>query len=86
MKTLSFNNEEYQAERIVKTETDIIGYNGDSVVFSFKGISDFTLFELVEGVFDIDENLLLRQKIVEQDMVLEELMFAIIPELMGGGM
>lgn len=55
MKTLIFNNEEYQAERIVKTNTDIIGYNGNAEVFSFKGISDFSLFQLANGeVFDID--------------------------------
>jgi len=55
MKTLIFNNEEYQAERIVKTNTDIIGYNGNTEVFSFKGISDFSLFQLANGeVFDID--------------------------------
>lgn len=56
MKTLIFNNEEYQAERIVKTNTDIIGYNGNAEVFSFKGISDFSLFQLAEGQeWDIDE-------------------------------
>ncbi len=55
MKTLIFNNEEYQAERIVKTNTDIIGYNGNDEVFSFRGISDFSQFQLAEGeVFDTD--------------------------------
>ena len=55
MKTLIFNNEEYQAERIVKTNTDIIGYNGNAEVFSFKGVSDFSLFQLANGeVFDTD--------------------------------
>jgi hypothetical protein len=55
MKTLTFMGEEYEAERIVKTNTDIIGYNGNSEVFSFKGISDFSLFQLAEGeIFDTD--------------------------------
>lgn len=55
MKTLIFNNEEYQAERIVKNDANIIGYNGNQEVFSFKGISDFSQFQLADGeVFDID--------------------------------
>jgi hypothetical protein len=49
MKTLTFMGEEYEAERIVKTNTDIIGYNGNSEAFSFKGISDFSYFQLAEG-------------------------------------
>ena len=54
-KNLTFNNETYQAERIVKTDTDIIGYNSDNEVFAFKGIADFTQFSLAEGeTFDTD--------------------------------
>lgn len=56
MKTLFISGEELQAERVVKTNTDIIGYNGNTEVFSFKGISDFSLFQLAEGQeWDIDE-------------------------------
>lgn len=56
MKTLTVNNEEYQAERIVKTNTSIIGYNGNTEVFGFRGISDFSKFQLAEGQeWDIDE-------------------------------
>jgi len=57
MKILKFNNIEYKAEKIIKTETDIIGQddNGNEL-FSFKGISDFTGFTLEEGQeFDIIE-------------------------------
>lgn len=55
MKTLTVNNETYQAERIVKTNTDIIGYNGNTEVFVLRGISDFTQFKLAEGEsFDSD--------------------------------
>ena len=55
MKTLFISGEELQAERVVKTNTDIIGYNGNTEVFSFKGISDFTQFKLAEGeVWDTD--------------------------------
>jgi hypothetical protein len=55
MKTIYVNGEELQAERIVKTNTDIIGYNGNNEVFSFRGISDFSQFQLAEGEsYDID--------------------------------
>ena len=47
MKTLNFNNEQFQAEKIIKTEKDIIGCDiNDNEIFSFKGISDFTGFIL----------------------------------------
>lgn len=49
MKTLTVNGREFEAERIVKTNDNIIGYNGDNVVFKFSGISDFSGFELEEG-------------------------------------
>lgn len=49
MKTLTFNNEEFNAERIVKTDTDIVGYDGIQEVFAFRGISDFSQFQLAEG-------------------------------------
>ena len=47
-----------EADYIVKTNTDIIGYNiGSSIpVWSFKGISDFTQFQLAEGQdWDVSE-------------------------------
>lgn len=57
MKTLTVNNETYQAERIVKTNTDIIGYNGNTEVFGFRGISDFSKFQLAEGQeWDMPDN------------------------------
>jgi hypothetical protein len=49
MKQLKYNNETYEAERIVKTSDSIIGYNGDNEVFSMRGISDFSGFELLDG-------------------------------------
>jgi hypothetical protein len=55
MKTIYVNGEELQAERIVKTDTDIIGYNGNDEAFSFRGISDFSQFQLAEGeLYDTD--------------------------------
>lgn len=63
MKKLIFNGEEYEAERIVKTNTDIIGYNGNQEVFAFRGISDFSQFTLVECEFDIDEKTKMQNEI-----------------------
>lgn len=59
MKILIFNGKQFQAEKIIKNETDIIGQNSNGIeVFSFKGISDFTRFTLEEGqTFDVEENL-----------------------------
>jgi hypothetical protein len=46
------------AETIVKTDTDIIGYDADGTeVFAFRGISDFSQFTLAEGqVFDTEDD------------------------------
>lgn len=59
MKILKFANQEFKAEKIIKTETDIIGQDlrGDEI-FAFRGISDFSRFTLADGQsFDIEENL-----------------------------
>ena len=56
MKTLFFAGKDYKAEKIVKTKDSIIGYNGNVEVFSFKGISDFSHFQLEQGQeWDVDE-------------------------------
>jgi len=80
MKTLLFNGETYEAEKIIKTDSDIIGYDlDDNVVFSFKGISDFTLFQLEEGQhWDIkinleQENVLLKAQNIELMLAVAEL-------------
>lgn len=53
MKTLCFADQTYQAEEIVKTKDNIIGYVNGNEVFSIRGISDFSQFTLDEGqVFD----------------------------------
>ena len=47
MKKLTVNNEIFEAEKIIKTDKNIIGYDiNDNEIFSFKGISDFTGFVL----------------------------------------
>ena len=71
MKTLKFNNEEFKAEKIIKTEKDIVGQDlQGNEVFSFRGISDFSLFVLEEGqTFDteltIEERMALMQKAID---------------------
>ncbi|GGH17377.1 hypothetical protein [Paenibacillus segetis] len=54
MKTLIFIGETYEAERIVKTANSITGYNGNDVIFAFRGISDFSGFE-IDGEWDDPE-------------------------------
>lgn len=50
-KTLTFMDEQYTADKIIKTEDSIIGYieGKETPEFTFKGISDFSLFTLAEG-------------------------------------
>ncbi|BDR64414.1 hypothetical protein [Clostridium tetani] len=56
MKKLIVNDEVYQAEKIIKTETDIIGYIDDKEVFAFRGVKDFSIFKLEDRQeFDILE-------------------------------
>lgn len=75
MKILEFAEEEFKADRVVKTDTDIIGYVGDTEVFAFRGISDFSLFTL-DGEFDppdVDEVFALRTENMELKLALAEL-------------
>ena len=57
MKTLKFNDEIFEAEKIIKTETSIIGQDSKGkVIFEFKGISDFSMFTLKDDrIFDAQE-------------------------------
>ena len=58
MKTLYVNGETYQAEKIIRTNTDILGFNSTSPtpIFAFRQIKDWTQFQLAEGQeWDIDE-------------------------------
>jgi len=57
VKTLYVNGETYQAEKIIRTNTDILGFNSTSPtpIFAFRQIKDWTQFQLAEGqVFDTD--------------------------------
>ncbi|MGM1047592.1 MAG: hypothetical protein ACQEXX_15760 [Bacillota bacterium] len=53
MKKLSFLDNIYEAERIVKTSDSIIGYIGINEIFAFRGISDFSAF-VIDGEFDVE--------------------------------
>ena len=57
MKTLNFNKQQFKADIIIKTNTDIIGQDSNGIeVFAFRGISDFTGFTLEDGKeFDAEE-------------------------------
>lgn len=77
IKTLTFNGEQYEAERIVKTDTDIIGYNkgSDIPVFSFKGIADFTQYQLTTGeTFDIDPEQEKEQRIADLELAIASIL------------
>lgn len=49
MKQLTFDDKTFEAEKIVKYPDAIIGTSGGSEVFAFKGIADFTAFQLKSG-------------------------------------
>lgn len=58
MKTISFNGDVYQSKKIIKTDTSIIGYNGETEVFRFCGIKDFSQFQLDNGQeYDLSDGL-----------------------------
>ena len=42
VKQITVNGELYEAERIVATDTSLVGYNDGKEVWSFKGISDWS--------------------------------------------
>lgn len=48
---LNYANERHEADKVVKTDDSIIGYINDKEVFSFRGISDFSLFSLEGGFY-----------------------------------
>lgn len=50
MKLIAYG-ETYQAEKITKSDLNIIGYDiNNNEIFSFKGISDFTEFQLQDDL------------------------------------
>jgi hypothetical protein len=59
---LDDNGNPILAEKIVPTQNDIIGYNGNAVVFAFRGVNDFDAFTC-DGPWDTDETTQLRQQV-----------------------
>ena len=73
MKILIFNNEEFEAEKIIKTESSIIGQDSKGkTIFEFRGISDFTMFTLKDDrIFDAQEQTI-EEKLKSTQQELEE--------------
>ena len=83
MKVLTFNHTEYTAEKIVKTDDSIIGYNNDSATFKFSGITNFDEFTLDDGQeFDAPEPSEIDKLRIEQAQANAELVQLIM--MMGG--
>lgn len=55
MKILHALGDELQAEKVTKSENEIVGYIDGIVVFRFKGIRDFSKFDL-DGEWDEDSD------------------------------
>ncbi|PKH09868.1 hypothetical protein [Planomicrobium sp. MB-3u-38] len=49
MKTLKVADKVYEAEKIIKTETDIIGYTNGHEIFKFSGVRNMDVFILANG-------------------------------------
>ena len=65
MKLLA-NGEIFKAEKIVKSDVNIIGYDiNNNEIFSFKGISDFTGFILHDDLDNVIEFLPLEKTKLE---------------------
>jgi len=77
MKILTFNEEQFKAEKIVKTDKDIIGKDAiENEVFAFRGISDFTGFTLEEGQsFDESEEQINQNKLDLMQKAIDDLIF-----------
>jgi len=77
MKFFLHGNDLYEAERIYKYKDSVKGYNGDTLVFSFEGISDFSHYDF-SGVSEFNNEKMSDKERIES---LEEL---INQMLMGG--
>ncbi|MGE7131250.1 hypothetical protein [Lysinibacillus xylanilyticus] len=84
MKSLHFNDRIFRAEEIVRDNDSIVGYTNGAEVFSFNGISDFSVFVLEEGqTFDEPKQTeieKLKLELAEGNAQIMELIFA----MMGG--
>jgi|LFRM01.1.fsa_nt_gb hypothetical protein len=75
MKTLFVRGDEYQAEKIVKTNTSIVGYVGKLEIFAFRGIKDFSQFQLAEGQeWDMSEEDKKSQRILDLELAMASIL------------
>ncbi|MDQ0175971.1 hypothetical protein [Bacillus chungangensis] len=72
MKTLKYDGEELKAERIIKNADSIIGYNGESEVFAFRGVKDFSFFKLINDEGNPEE--------IERELTKEEQLMLALSE------
>ena len=80
MKTLIHDDKKYQAEKIIKTDTDIVGYTGEKIEFAFRGIKDFSLFRLADGQeWDLPEQL-------QQDLEIAEAYESLYNEILANSL
>lgn len=78
MKLLYHNGELIgEAESIVKTATDIIGYTKGVEVFAFRGVGDFSVFQVEGGDFDHDPDIEKEQRLADIETA--------IAAILGGG-
>lgn len=86
MKTLIYNGNKnilYKAEKIIKNSDSIIGYNNGKEVFSFKGITDFSLFTLKDNEqFDIEKNII--DKLILDNINMQMQIDSLIEASLGG--
>lgn len=82
MKKIEILGQWYEAEKIVKGNDHISGFDGNIEIFTFRGIKDFSLFKLSEGdIYDIDETTLINERLRATEKALINLMDTI---MMGG--
>lgn len=88
MTVLKLFEEEYEAEYFIKGNDYITGYIGKLVVCEFRGISDFSGYELEEGKEfkepELSEIELLRKQNEELAQTLDMVLTDLLPSLIGG--
>lgn len=78
MKTLVYNSERLEAEKIIKKSNAIIGYIGETEVFSFKGISDWSLFTIEGGDFDPNPEREWEQRIADLEAAIAAILGGVV--------
>jgi hypothetical protein len=75
MKRLKVSEEIFEAEKIILSGNSIVGYNGNKEVFAFRGINDFTPYQLLDGAeFDLDPEAEKEQRIADLEAAIAALL------------